>query len=314
MLKKPALLFSPYCELYAIYNPPRSSCNTPYSLQSSNKASCRSSKRKRSQSRQYATAQNQHSSDEQSSDLPWPNVSFMATPTPYQIFQLKKTAPYSKRRFYELVKLYHPDRHACDSNIPSVHCLPHDVKMRRYRLVVAANDILSDPERRQAYDHCGAGWDGHADIVDLAYRWDPRTKIRWSGFHDNGSIFNNATWEDWEKWYQRNSPNARHSPQSPVYFSNGAFLTLVAFVVGLGAMGQASRVGDVQQSFLERAELIHDDCSKNIQQRQKETRGLGKQDEALQNFVRTRDQSGVPPIGFPEAEQQHPKLFLPPPG
>ena len=83
-------------------------------------------------------------------------------PTPYQIFGQKKDSPYSKRKFYELVKLYHPDRHDYGSsgNLPS-----YTTKLERYRLIVAANDILSNPVKRAAYDRYGSGWNGQPDAL-----------------------------------------------------------------------------------------------------------------------------------------------------
>lgn len=211
-------------------------------------------------------------------------------PTPYEIFQLEKAAPYSKRRFYELVKLYHPDRHRLSSRIAQIDCLSQDTKMKRYRLIVAANNILSDPSRRRAYDQYGAGWNCHPDVGGPAYSSDQVTRQRWSGFHDNESPAANATWEDWERWYQRRSKKA----QAPVYTSNGGFVTLVAFVAVLSAFSQASRVDDHRQFFADRIELVHKDCSRNIQKRKDGTRELSSTEHAILRFMRSREQGGIP--------------------
>ena len=56
-------------------------------------------------------------------DERWPTA---LNPTPYDIFGHPKDAPYSKHRFYELVKLYHPDRHshtAHGMHTPPQYCL-----------------------------------------------------------------------------------------------------------------------------------------------------------------------------------------------
>lgn len=241
--------------------------------------------------RQYATTQAHATSSSAAGDFPWPEVSTpSAIPTPYQIFQLQEKAPYSKRRFYELVKLYHPDRHAHSCHVPHVDCLSSDAKMKRYRLVVAANDILSDPSRRRAYDLFGAGWSTHPDNGGSARNSDHPTRQRWSGFHDNNSPAGNATWEDWEKWYQRNSRGA----QGPVYTSNGGFVSLVAFVVALSAMSQASRVDEHQQYFADRIELVHNDCHENIKRRKNGTKELSDADLAILRFMRSREQGGIP--------------------
>ncbi|KAL8866470.1 MAG: hypothetical protein Q9174_006285, partial [Haloplaca sp. 1 TL-2023] len=237
------------------------------------------------QHREYATVGDENRPRSDDDGLPWPeSISASAPPTPYQIFQMEKTALYSKRRFYELVKLYHPDRHAHFCNLPQIDRLSPDTKMKRYRLVVAANDILSDPSRRKAYDQCEAGWSSHPDIDGPAHSRDFRTKSRWSGYHEYGSPARNATWEDWEKWYQRDTK----PPQTPVYFSNGGFVFLVAFVAAASAVGQASRVDDHKTRFNERAELVHTECNKNLQQRRNETRELSDKDQTALRLAHWR--------------------------
>lgn len=162
--------------------------------------------------------------------------------------------------------------------------------MKRYRLVVAANNILSDPSRRRAYDQYGAGWNCHPDIGGPASSSNQATRQRWSGFHDNESPAANATWEDWERWYQRHSKDA----QAPVYTSNGGFLTLVAFVAVLSAFSQASRVDDHQQFFADRVEIVHNNCSNNIQKRKDDTRELSSTEHAILRFMKSRELGGVP--------------------
>lgn len=293
MSKKPIILLSSCSNLHHF-------CFPPSNLQSSAKP-CRRSmhhgrlhsehQKPEAQRRGFATARDRDVSSSAAHHLPWPDMPTpSAIPTPYQIFQLEKTAPYSKRRFYELVKLYHPDRHGHCCNIPKIDSLSQDVKMKRYRLVVAANGILSDPSRRRAYDQCEAGWTGHPDIGGPAHNWDSTMKPRWSGFHDKDSAANNATWEDWEKWYQRDTKAA----QTPVYFSNGGFVFLVAFVAAASAIGQASRVDDHKSRFAEGAEFVHTECNKNLQQRRNETRELSSNDQAILRLARWRERGGVP--------------------
>src|SRR6187402_3852458 len=97
-------------------------------------------RRQRQQYRSYAMVSDGHSRHDHG-QLRWPEMtSANSLPTPYQIFNQNKGSPYSKRRFYELVKLYHPDRHDHDT---ISHSLSYATKLERYRLVVAANDILS---------------------------------------------------------------------------------------------------------------------------------------------------------------------------
>jgi curved DNA-binding protein CbpA len=77
--------------------------------------------------------------------IPWPKH---ANPTPYEIFNLPRTASPKevKSRYFLLVKQYHPD-HAAHS--------PSDARAatERFRKVVEAYKILSHPSKRQEYDN-----------------------------------------------------------------------------------------------------------------------------------------------------------------
>src|SRR5690348_6812083 len=60
--------------------------------------------------RTYAIVADGRCRDVPHPNIPWPEVtSTNAIPSPYEIFNQKKGSPYSKHRFYELVKIYHPD-------------------------------------------------------------------------------------------------------------------------------------------------------------------------------------------------------------
>jgi len=161
------------------------------------------------------------------------------------------------------------------------------VKMERYRLVVSAHEILSDPARRSAYDAAEAGWNGRPVHGAPKYHWGQNNETRWTGFDTNDSPFRNATWEDWEKWYMRDNVK-----QEPVYFSNGSFLMLVITVVFLGGFGQSIRVGDYSNIFQRQVEMVHDDASKVLRIRKTESTGFGNRGERLQGFLRFRDPHG----------------------
>lgn len=294
MMKKPIILLSSYGNLYSIYCP-QQIIASPVHTQRPHSPPRRCGSQK-SQWRDYAQVRpDKHPSNTQD-DLPWPNLpSATAIPSPYQIFRLERNGPYSKQRFYELVKLYHPDRNSHEQNPSDINDLSHAVKMERYRLVVAANDILSDPEKRKAYDHYGAGWNGRSDLDFSKHNWSYNTGTRWSGFEHNSSPSHCATWEDWEKWYQRE--NGAKGKQAPVYFSNGGFLSLIIITVGLSGFSHATRAGDYSRTFLEQIEAVHGDCSNTIQTRRKESQSFGNKDERLQSFLRTRGESGIP-VGY----------------
>ena len=215
----------------------------------------------------------------------WPDTRHPRIPlTPYEILSTKQSATYSKRRFYELVKVYHPDRNG-HADGKFVGGEPSGaVKMERYCLIVTAHEILSDPAKRKAYDTTGAGWNGHPEHGIPRYDWGQHNGKQWTGFDRNDSPFRCATWEDWEKWYMRDK-----AKQEPVYISNGGFLVLVIAVVFLGGFGQSIRVEDYYNVFQRQVERVHDDASKALRSRKTESMGFGNRDERLHNFLKTRD-------------------------
>ena len=161
--------------------------------------------------------------------------------------------------------------------------------MERYRLVVAAHEILSDPTKRKAYDMTGAGWSGRPEHDAPRHYWSSQGEAKWSGFDTNDSPIRNATWEDWEKWYQRQSGKK----QSPVYTSNGGFLGLVVSVVFLGAFAQSMHVDSYGAMFKRQVTQVHDDANKHMQQRRVESQEFADRDARLQSFLKSRD-----PIGY----------------
>lgn len=285
MLKKPSVLLQNYSNLHCLY--------CPQSPPTHNSSSPKTQRSKRFHPRNplircFATLRSDNARTASLQDPPWPELpSPNVVPTPYEIFRLKKDSPYSKRRFYELVKVYHPDRHGHESQSSYPGGLSGSMKMERYRLIVTAHEILSDPVKRSAYDKSGAGWDGRPELGAPRYNWGQNNDPRWSGFDTSDSPFRNATWEDWEKWYQRGK-----TKQEPVYFSNGGFLMLVLTAVFLGGFGQSIRVGDYSLLFNQQVEKVHNDASKAIRQRRTESQGFGNRDQRLQNFLKTRDPHG----------------------
>ena len=283
MLKKSSTLIPNYSNSHCLFCHPSTSIQTSTSSPKSQRS--RYSHLRRPPFRCFATVRSDKSPTGSPQDPPWPDLSSPnAVPTPYQILSLKKNSPYSKRRFYELVKIYHPDRSGHNVGSSDTNVLPGSIKMERYRLIVTAHEILSDPVKRCAYDKSGAGWNGRPEHGAPEYSWGHDKETKWSGFDTNNSPFRNATWEDWEKWYQRDK-----AKQDPLYFSNGGFLMLVLAAVFLGGFGQSTRVGEYSNVFQRQAEKVHDDASKAIRRRRTESQGFGNRDERLQSFLKMRD-------------------------
>jgi curved DNA-binding protein CbpA len=167
----------------------------------------------------YATVAHDH----------WPQT-HPRHPTPYEILNQHPFKPYSRNRFNELVKLYHPDRkqhpasHICAS-------LSQSVRLERYRLIVAAHAILSDPQKRKAYDSFGAGWAGYPTTAATG----PNSQgQRPPNNRFDSEIWRNATWEDWQRYrsnqqqyQQQYQQYGRSRDQREKYLSDIGFASMV---------------------------------------------------------------------------------------
>lgn len=167
-------------------------------------------------------------------------------PTPYEIFGQHKTAAYQKKRFYALAKQYHPDMHHCAPE--HLRGLSPEERTERYRLIVAANEILSHASKRRMYDLNGAGWEVKSKVQTPTRGYDPLWRQR------QGSAAYNATWEDWERWRQENGGGASgdnaSAKQSEQFMSNGGFAVVVLVMVFLGGYGQMTRASSNGASIL----------------------------------------------------------------
>ncbi|KAJ3537381.1 hypothetical protein NM208_g6344 [Fusarium decemcellulare] len=225
--------------------------------------------------RRYATIDHGHRGSSRRDDIPeWPKATY---PSPYEIFAMSSDAPYTKHRFYQLVKLYHPDRH---SHASDVHHIPHTTRLERYRLIVAANDLLSDPSKRRMYDEHGLGWTGgRPQTLNETVRNADRA---WR--YQAGSAANNATWEDWERWHAARDGK----PKDPLYMSNGLFATLVVVMCMIGAFAQMSRVESSGADYMEMQNQNNLAIGQQVARRTTGAAGRSK-DERVDMFLRDRE-------------------------
>jgi curved DNA-binding protein CbpA len=232
-------------------------------------------------SRPYATVRDEpRPHDDDPTSPAWPKSK---DPTPYEIFDQAKSSPYNKKTFYQLVKLYHPDRHVHTSGLDG--SITQKAKLERYRLVVAANDILSNPTKRRAYDLYGAGWGGASEMSNTAYREADRA---WRA--QAGTAAHNATWEDWERWHwekngRRDGAAGRSEPR---YMSNGLFVMTICVFVILGGWGQATRAGNHGMYLVEMQDKKDNHISEEMWRRRKEKALLTREDR-VENFLRSRE-------------------------
>ncbi|KAL2829676.1 hypothetical protein BDW59DRAFT_32502 [Aspergillus cavernicola] len=228
-------------------------------------------------SRAYVTAHGDFSEK----DLSWPSSPSF---TPYEVFGQTRGAPYSKHRFYELAKIYHPDR-PCNGHPLCKDISPED-RLQRYRIVVAAHEILSSPTKRAAYDQSGTGWSFNPVATH------PRGPV-WTGTSD--PIYANATWEDWERWYNRNGQKQEN------IVDHRTFVTFVVLLFFMGAAVQSSWFTQVSTGYEDRLKDINEQSTRFLNERRKNTVEQTASSEAkVQHFLIRRDPSGY---GLKEEEQ-----------
>jgi len=302
--RKTSLLVSAYGNLHSFHGASGSSTSS-----CQRREGTRQQHERRCGRRRYATIAGDGREDQQdhiAPDVPkekaqpshqWPvPVSGQQHPTPYQIFAMKSNARYSKADFYQLVKLYHPDLHSSPT-------IAHQLKTERYRLIVAAHTILSDPIKRSAYDRFGAGWNGRSEFGmqsgtphpgpgPFSHSWQ-------SGGQGEGNtdpIWQNATWEDWERfyaWRARKASGATASgaddPQSPLYVRNSHFIVVVILLAFAGSSANYSRAQGAGQYLVEQRDLVHDRSAKDLRKVRQDMAGLSGKEERMQWFLRQRE-------------------------
>ncbi|KAL4755397.1 hypothetical protein BDW72DRAFT_189160 [Aspergillus terricola var. indicus] len=215
--------------------------------------------------RLYATSHG----DTTEKDLAWPSTPSF---TPYDVIGQARGAPYSKHRFYELVKIYHPDR-PCNDH-PLCKDITPEVRLQRYRIVVTAHEILSDPIRRAAYDATGMGW---------AFNPAPPRRRR----APDDPIFANATWEDWERWHNR------HEMKQETVVDHKTFVTFVILLFFMGAAVQASWITTVSTGYEDRLKELNEQSTRFLNQRRENTvKQMTGSDAKVQHFLIRRDPSG----------------------
>ncbi|KAI0437291.1 hypothetical protein F4803DRAFT_539425 [Xylaria telfairii] len=206
-------------------------------------------------------------------DYTWPAS---LHPTPYEILAHPRSARYDKTLFYELVKIYHPDR----SPTAAHSSIPHSIRLERYRLVVAANEILSDKAKRRAYDLYGAGWDGNRTMQSFSRE----AERAWR--NEPGNASRNATWEDWERW--RRERNGEKHPQATVFMSNELFVFVLCSFLVLGSFAQARRASANTLNIVDMRDQKHAAISDHMRLRQNEQAPLNRH-ERVESFLRQRD-------------------------
>lgn len=174
--------------------------------------------------------------------------------SPYDVLEQPRDGPYSKRRFYELVMVYHPDRWVHGT----YHGIPKQTRVERYRIILAANAILSDPVRRRAYDEYGVGWTPGG--ADLSRRSPGQPWKGGNGGNDGNS--RNAKGQRDEQYPSGGDSchwegQPRGSQQRPIFMDNSSFAAMLLWLASSLSYLLWSVASSRAESISKRQDLIH---------------------------------------------------------
>lgn len=244
-------------------------------------------------------------------NMNWPCRKTSATnpflPSPYEIFDMKKSAAYckaTKLKYFELVKIYHPDRASQNAGCEGLTSIE---RLERYRLIVLAHEILSDPSKRKAYDSYGAGWGERRSTAtrhSRGYSSASGQSYGQGAGYDN-SPFANATWEDWEKWYRRSATQTSATRQAyeGLYVNPNAFAAFVIILAVLSGILQATRAGQLSSSMAEQQLAFTQETSRFMSARASEyDEGRLDKEGRVRHFLEKRDPTR---FGLKEEEEKH---------
>lgn len=197
--------------------------------------------------------------------LGWPSSS---EPTPHEILGIGRGVAYSKANFNHLVKIYHPD--ASYSELETKHLSPA-VRLERYRLIVAAHNLLSDPRKRHGYESHNLGW-----------------------IYPSSSTTQTPMKSD--EWSNSSTQDSSHSPlsplsQQPIYTSNAAFALMLVTLSMLGAVLQYRRMARTRREAKRLEVLLSDALQEEIRAWASILQGQSRDDRILAFLARRH---GVP--------------------
>ncbi|KAK9390732.1 hypothetical protein V1515DRAFT_591360 [Lipomyces mesembrius] len=192
--------------------------------------------------------------------LRWPNKD---SPNPYQIFGISRgevDQKALKKRYYILVKQYHPDRAELPDTASDAVKAADKIIQERFNRIVEAYSILSDPARKRSYDVSGDGWNYPDPDRPAVQRY-----VRYNYTAEEWERMKNFTYET--HWASGRHPDQNGRPPPPPkskpvdHEANVRTLMWIVLFTGAVTYIQTLRVmtwsdkyeAAVKQNYLERA-------------------------------------------------------------
>lgn len=99
----------------------------------------------------------------------------------------------------------------------------------------------------------------------------------------------NATWEDWERWRERENGGEQDGDSRTVYMSNAGFTALIFAFVSVGGVVQGVRANNSSTAAMERRDQVHKEASLEYNRTKRATMTTGDRNERIQSFLEHRN-------------------------
>ena len=113
----------------------------------------------------------------------------------------------------------------------------------------------------------------------------PSQQRAWPSGHDP---INNATWEDWERWYEREYGEQRQDDRA-AHMTNFGFVSLVFALVSLGGIMQGTRANMFSATIIEHRDKVHHEASAELMKSKRATMSTGDRNERIRTFIEHRE-------------------------
>ncbi|KAK0391665.1 hypothetical protein NLU13_1164 [Sarocladium strictum] len=204
---------------------------------------------------------------------PWPQN---PSPTPYEVLGVDPARPYTKENFSRLVKIYHPDQvhHSTLENISA------DVRLRRFLLILAANELLGHPQKHKLYRSHRLGWNGGGGPRHATHSYQ--------GSHSPGACSRDHSRTSWTP----PPPPPRTSSQSPLYVSNCIFAVAVVALAMLGSIALQHLARESRQRQRRAEVLLHNLIARELDAMSAFASGTSRDDRVLAFLARRQASVG----------------------
>jgi hypothetical protein len=198
--------------------------------------------------------------------------------SPYEVLGLDCHAPYTRQRFTELAKRYHPD---CASHNSTV-IEDATTRLARFHIIMEAHHVLSDPRKREAYDLYGLGWKHQSTLQAHDFQ----------GSGQYAKTQANSPGTDWWKEQERYSKN-----KEEIFLRNVIGAVALLIFIALTSWLQLRRMANVLRAAACGYMQTHENLVNELALLRVEGANLTK-DDRIKKFLLQKEAQAVTGLGM----------------